>query len=114
MVQILSIGESWTLYGRSYRAGCPAPLYGLRDCPCAERKDGSQIQCAEDDFQRYAEGSRKSEQVPWDDVFDTLRRLEKVTRKEVRLNFIGFQVEDDDRRQMRRLVRRTGGKYRDF
>ena len=66
------------------------------------------------DFQRYAEGSRKSEQVPWDDVFDTLRRLEKVTRKEVRLNFIGFQVEDDDRRQMRRLVRRTGGKYRDF
>lgn len=66
------------------------------------------------DFQRYAAGSRKSEQVPWDDVFDALRRLEKVARKEVRLNFIGFQVEDEDRKQMRRLVTRTGGKYRDF
>ena len=66
------------------------------------------------DFQRYAAGTGKGEEVPWDDVSDALRRLRREASKNVRVNFIGFQVRDDDRKEMRRLVRRTGGKYREF
>ena len=61
------------------------------------------------DFQRYAAVTGKGEEVPWDDVSDALRRLRREASKNVRVNFIGFQVRDDDRKEMRRLVRRTGG-----
>jgi hypothetical protein len=51
--------------------------------------------------------------IPYDDLRDQLRDLEKTLPKKAALNFIGFAVDSDDEKEWKRLVRLTGGEYKD-
>ena len=66
------------------------------------------------DYQRYREGSDKGEQVPWRNISRTLGRLQNEVPGRVRIHFIGFQVEEEHSREMRKIVRRYGGSYREL
>lgn len=65
------------------------------------------------DFQSN-ESTNPQSQVGWDDLSDTLEDLQEDRPEKARIHFIGFQVESDHEREMKRIVRRYGGKYNDM
>lgn len=63
------------------------------------------------DFQWRATGGNSD--VPLDDLRDIVEDLEKTLPKKAALNFIGFEVKSEHERDLKRMVRSTGGKYKD-
>jgi hypothetical protein len=63
------------------------------------------------DFQRSTDSSR-GEDVPWEQLKQTLQSQQKDIPKKVRIHFIGFQVEEVHSSEMMRIIKRYGGKSR--
>ncbi len=65
-----------------------------------------------------SDGSFQSEnhssQVPWEDVEDMMDEFEDAQGKLPILNFIGFEMKDNDRKEMKKLVRDTDGKLKEM
>ena len=68
------------------------------------------------DFQRnkVGPGGSRGEQVPWGDLRSSLRELRHRYDRDLHIHFIGFQVEQAHRTEIKRLVRIYHGKYRDI
>ena len=47
-------------------------------------------------------------------IDDLIKEHTESTGVEIPINFIGFQMQDDDRRSLRRIFRRTGGSFREL
>ncbi|MEM6600864.1 MAG: hypothetical protein AAF649_05710 [Verrucomicrobiota bacterium] len=56
------------------------------------------------------QSEKHSSQVPWEDIEEMMEEFEDTQGKLPQLNFIGFEMKDDDRKEMRKLVRDTDGK----
>ncbi len=50
---------------------------------------------------------------PLDDLKDIVEELQKTLPKKAALNFVGFEVKNEHERDLKRLVRTTGGEYKD-
>ncbi|MEM6883676.1 MAG: hypothetical protein AAF571_01495 [Verrucomicrobiota bacterium] len=65
-----------------------------------------------------SDGSFQSEnhssQVPWEDIEDMMEEFEETQGKLAQLNFIGFEMKDNDRKEMKKLVRDTDGKLKEM
>jgi len=65
-----------------------------------------------------SDGSFQSEnhssQVPWEDIEDIMEGFEETQGKLPQLNFIGFEMKDNDRKEMKKLVRDTDGKLKEM
>lgn len=65
-----------------------------------------------------SDGSFQSElhssQVPWEDVEEMIDEFEDEKGKLPKLNFIGFEMKDDDRKEMKKLVRKTDGQLKEM
>lgn len=56
-----------------------------------------------------------NEKVPYDDIRDTLEELEKNSELgQVPVHFIGFEMRDDERGDLRRIFRRYDGDFREI
>ncbi len=64
------------------------------------------------DFQRNKTGKRSGGQVPWSDLADTLKNLQSQMKKNVRIHFIGFQVESEHKYEFQKIIKRYRGKFR--
>ncbi len=64
-------------------------------------------------FQRNALG-KSWQKVPWLELRMTIDQLQKDAPHDVRLHFVGFQVDDKDKSELRRLVHKYDGTYRDI
>lgn len=52
--------------------------------------------------------------VPYDEIEDAVKRLQEESAKEVPIHFIAFEPRDDDAGEWSRIVRRTGGEFREM
>ena len=54
------------------------------------------------------------ENVPWDELGRDVKRRQDSLARPARIHFIGFGVKEEHGREMRSLVRRNGGDYREY
>lgn len=66
------------------------------------------------DFQRNPSEGVRGGDVPWEDVYQTVRSLIREYGIEPRIHFVGFRVEPEAAEAIERLTRRYKGKFRDF
>ncbi|MCB1093085.1 MAG: hypothetical protein KDL87_16220 [Verrucomicrobiae bacterium] len=52
--------------------------------------------------------------IPYDDLNDLVRHLEEALPDKAPIHFIGFAPDPDDTTEWRRIVRRTGGEFREI
>ena len=64
-------------------------------------------------FQRNALG-KSWQKVTWLELRMTIDQLQKDAPHDVRLHFVGFQVDDKDKSELKRLVHKYDGTYRDI
>ena len=64
-------------------------------------------------FQRNAQG-KSWQKVPWNELRKTIAQLQNNAPQDVRIHYVGFQVEDEDRSELRRLVHKYEGTYREI
>jgi len=64
-------------------------------------------------FQRNAHG-KSWQKVPWMDLRRTIHQLQNDAPHNVRLHFVSFQVDDNDKSELRRLVHKYDGTYREI
>ena len=64
-------------------------------------------------FQRNARG-KSWQKVPWNELRKTINQLQNDAPRDVRLHFVGFQVDDNDKSELRRIVHQYKGTYRDI
>ncbi|MCP5541694.1 MAG: hypothetical protein H7A53_12405 [Akkermansiaceae bacterium] len=62
---------------------------------------------------QWREGGGISD-IPYDDLNALVRRLEDELSEKTPIQFIGFAPDDDDIKEWRRIVRRTGGDFREI
>jgi hypothetical protein len=60
------------------------------------------------------QSERYAGQVPWDEVEDVIKRHEKSGSVAPKINFIGFQMKEDDGKAMKKIVRKTAGTLREL
>lgn len=65
-------------------------------------------------FQRSADGSQFGQDVPWDELADNIEAYQKTLPAAASIHFVGFGVNSDNAKEMRRLARNNNGKYKDF
>ncbi|MCB1124038.1 MAG: hypothetical protein KJT03_20975 [Verrucomicrobiae bacterium] len=65
------------------------------------------------DFQRTTP-SGGSENVPWDELFRDVHKLQEQSEKDARIHFVGFQVKPQHKDQLQILVGKYGGQYREL
>ena len=70
-------------------------------------------ECAVASFQRD-HPKKAYENVPWDELGRDVKRRQDSLARPARIHFIGFGVKEEHRREMRSLVRRNGGDYREY
>lgn len=58
--------------------------------------------------------ARAGERVPWEALTREIEQYQSVLTRPVRLHFIGFQMRDNDKAAINRLVRRYGGRLQEF
>lgn len=58
------------------------------------------------------QSQRHSSQVPWEEVEDVLKAAEKASGTLPKINFLGFEMKSEDEKEMKKIVRRTGGKVK--
>lgn len=52
--------------------------------------------------------------IPYDDIKDVVEKLEEESRREIPIHFIAFEPKDEDEREWSRIVRKTGGEFREL
>jgi hypothetical protein len=57
------------------------------------------------------QSEQHSRQVPWDNVEDLIEDFQDNQGNTSKIHFIGFQVKDSDRRELKRMSRRTDGSF---
>lgn len=65
-------------------------------------------------FQWRPGGGNSYPDIPYDDIKDVVEKLEKESRREVPIHFIAFEPKDDDAKEWSRIVRKTGGEFREM
>ena len=65
------------------------------------------------DFQRTNSGGG-SQNVPWEDLSRGIHLLQQESEKDVRLHFVGFQVKEAHQEELKSLVRKYKGQYREL
>jgi len=63
-------------------------------------------------FERGSGGG--NEKVPYEELDELFKELQKERVAKIPLNFIGFQMRDDDKDFWQKIVRRTGGNLREI
>lgn len=64
-------------------------------------------------YQRTGEVNR-NENVPWNELQNEIKDLQRELPRSATINFIGFGVHPEDAREMKGLVRLNDGDYREF
>ncbi|MCB1232490.1 MAG: VWA domain-containing protein [Verrucomicrobiae bacterium] len=65
-------------------------------------------------FQWRPDGGNSYPDVPYDEIKKVVDKLEKESMREVPINFIAFEPKDDDVKEWRRIIRKTGGEFREM
>jgi hypothetical protein len=52
--------------------------------------------------------------IPYDDIKEAVDRIEEESRREVPIHFIAFEPKPDDSKEWSRIVRKTGGEFREM
>lgn len=63
-------------------------------------------------FQWRPEGAGGLSNIPYDEIKKAVAKLEETTQGEIPLNFIAFEPKPHDEKEWNRLVRGTGGEFR--
>lgn len=63
-------------------------------------------------FQWRPGGGSSYPDIPYDDIEDVVEKLQDESRREVPIHFIAFEPKDDDAKEWSRIVRKTGGEFR--
>ncbi|MCX7868657.1 MAG: VWA domain-containing protein [Terrimicrobiaceae bacterium] len=103
--------ESGTLAGRGVVSN-PRGLLGVLDFAAKLQPDVVFL-ITDGSFQWRVNGP--IENIPWKDVEAAVKAVEAASSEaKVPFNFVGFEVKTDDRRELRSLASRTGGKFREI
>jgi hypothetical protein len=62
---------------------------------------------------QWREGGGISD-IPYGDLRDTIRKLSEELPEEAPIHLIGFSPDDEDAKEWRRILRRTGGDFREL
>ena len=65
-------------------------------------------------FQWRPEGGSSYKDIPFQDLRKAVENLEEEMRDEVPLQFIAFEPEPEDSKEWKRIIRRTGGEFREM
>ncbi len=65
-------------------------------------------------FQWRPGGGNSYPDIPYDEIKDMVENLQDESRREVPINFIAFEPKDEDAREWSRIVRKTGGEFREM
>jgi len=65
-------------------------------------------------FQWRPDGGNGYPNIPYDEIKDVVEKLEKESRREVPIHFIAFEPKDDDSKEWSRIVKKTGGEFREL
>lgn len=63
-------------------------------------------------FQWRPDGGNSYPDIPYDEIKDVVKKLEDASRQDVPIHFIAFEPKDDDAKEWSRIVRTTGGEFR--
>jgi len=64
-------------------------------------------------YQR-AKGERSYENVPWRELENKIKSLQDQLPVPARIHFIGFSVKDDNAKEMKSIIRKNKGKYKQY
>jgi len=65
-------------------------------------------------FQWRPDGGGGFSDISWDELEDAVESIEEEARGEVPIHFIAFEPTDEDAEEWERIVRRTGGEFREL
>ncbi len=65
-------------------------------------------------FQWRPNGGGGFSNIPYDEIEDVVERMEDELRQEVPIHFIAFEPKDDDASEWSKIVRKTGGEFREL
>ena len=65
-------------------------------------------------FQWRPDGGNSYPDIPYNEIRKVIDKLEEESRGEVPINFIAFEPKDEDVKEWRRIIRRTGGEFREM
>lgn len=65
-------------------------------------------------FQWRPGGGNSYTDIPYDDLRKAIENIEKEARREVPVQFIAFEPESEDAKEWKRIIRRTGGEFREL
>ncbi|MDF1826113.1 MAG: hypothetical protein P1U68_15815 [Verrucomicrobiales bacterium] len=65
-------------------------------------------------FQWRPEGGSAYSNVPYDEIKDVVETLKEELRQDVPIHFIAFEPKSDDSAQWTKIVRKTGGEFREL
>jgi hypothetical protein len=102
--------ETGTLSGSGVTSN-PKGLVGVLELAAKMQPDVVFI-ISDGSFQWRPEGAIGD--IPWEEVSDALKGLDARADNKVRVHVVAFQVDPDDKAELRRLVGRTGGKLREI
>ena len=52
--------------------------------------------------------------IPYDEIKDAVERIEEELRADVPIHFLAFEPKDDDAKEWSRIVRKTGGEFKEL
>lgn len=65
-------------------------------------------------FNWRPDGGNSYPLIPYDEIEDVVERMEDELRREVPIHFIAFEPKPDDSKEWSRIVRKTGGEFREL
>lgn len=65
-------------------------------------------------FNWRPDGGNSYPLIPYDEIEDVVERMEDELRREVPIHFIAFEPKDDDAKEWSKIVRKTGGEFREL
>lgn len=65
-------------------------------------------------FQWRPGGGNSYPDIPYDEIEDAVENIEKETRGEVPIHFIAFEPDEEDVKEWKRILRRSGGEFREL
>lgn len=99
--------------GRGWARGSPDGIQTVLEA-CFALQPEVVFLLSDASFERTKEAGRGYESVPWDELGDDIRRYQKDLVEDARIHFIGFEVKEAKGKEMRQLIGRHGGVYREY